>query len=150
MKNIIIAFTLMLSLTGCGTMKYNPNLAKEEVLSKNILVNIQDNDEEKIVYSYMGFKLASTLKEITETITSSVAKTTAVSRHESYQVEVTDLKCIYNPFPVRFNCSLELDASKINAEPIKKAYSYMSVLHPQDCFDKVISMAIVDLAALNE
>src|SRR3954471_17941073 len=81
MRNIAIVFCLAV-LSGCGTMDYKPTeyplrdglIPSLKVSGPVTVSNAQPSSDEFIVYSYMGTKLGSNLKAITDTMVEQTRK----------------------------------------------------------------------------
>lgn len=82
MRNLFIISICSLILTACGTMPYVSTeyplraglIQPVKVVGKADVTNAQTSDERVIVYSYMGTKLDSSIKSITETMVQQTQK----------------------------------------------------------------------------
>lgn len=82
MRNLLIISICSLILTACGTMPYSSTeyplraglIQPVKLVGKADVTNAQTSDDRVIVYSYMGTKLDSNIKSITESMVQQTEK----------------------------------------------------------------------------
>lgn len=154
---ITIFFMIALGLTGCGTRPYIPQeypLRDGLIPSLNVsgdiaINNSQDSEEPAIVYSYVGTKLASSYKDITqlmvEQATKELRKNAKITNSDSKKridLQVNFLKSTYIAF--FWKSELRYEAILGNGTKISKTVNHASGSVIQD-LNGCIAESVIDL-----
>lgn len=147
----------LICLGGCGVHPFTPaeyplrdDLIPSLTVNGNVSVsNVQPSAEQAIVYSYMGTKLASNYKAITQVMVEQTSKeiaknsnSVAANHSKTIDIKVSYLKSTYIAF--YWKSELKYTATLGNGVSIEKTVTHGSGVLAQD-LNGCIAEAVIDL-----